>query len=71
MKVGDLLDARGLDLDLDEEDFLISAVLVASIAVPGDESPRLVLGITDGLSSIEQTGLIAAAHATIVQGWQQ
>lgn len=69
--VGDLLDARGLLLDLDTEDFLVSAVIVAAILVPGDDQPRIAIGATDGMGSIEQTGLLAAANTINAAGWAE
>ena len=69
--VGDLLDSRGLVLDLDEGDFLVSAVIVAAIMVPGDDTPRIALGATDGMGSIEQTGLLSAANTINAAGWTE
>ena len=69
--VGTLLDTRGLVLDLDAEDFLVSAVLVAAVMVPGDDMPRIAIGTTDGMGSIEQTGLLAAANTINAAGWME
>jgi hypothetical protein len=69
--VGNLLDSRGLMLDIDAEDFLVSAVLIAAIMVPGDDQPRIAIGSTDGMGSIEQTGLLAAANTINAAGWME
>lgn len=68
-KVGDLLDARGLTLDLDEGDFVVSAVVIAAVMAEGESSPTLTIGSTDGMGAIELTGLISAAKAIDDAGW--
>ena len=68
-KVGDLLDARGLTLDLDEGDFVVSAVVIAAVMAEGESSPSLIIGSTDGMGTIELTGLISAAKAIDDAGW--
>jgi hypothetical protein len=56
------LDAIGVDAELDAEDLLVSAVCVLSVLVPGDNRPRLVLANSEGLSWIEQAGLLRLAE---------
>ena len=69
--IGDILDARGLAIDLDPDDLLVSAVVVAAIMIPGESTPRISIGITEGLGPIEQTGLLAAAKAITESGWAE
>ena len=60
--IGDTLDAMGMRLDLDDGDLISSAVLVAAILVPGDDNPRLTIASTDGMSWINQAGLLRLAE---------
>lgn len=69
IKVGDLLDARGLTLEVDEGDFVVSAIIVAAVMEAGSTEPTLVIGYTEGMSGIEQTGLLTAGQMIMASGW--
>lgn len=56
------LSTLGLDAELDADDFLIGAVCVLSVLVPGDHRPRLVIANSENLSWIEQAGLLRLAE---------
>lgn len=59
MSVG--LDHLGIEVDLDEGDLVASAVLIAKIVKP-DGEVVLAISNSEGVSWIEQLGLLAAAH---------
>ena len=60
--LGQILDNLGVTADLDDDDLIASAVVVMSILVPGDNAPRLTIANNDGMSWIEQAGLLRLAE---------
>lgn len=63
-KVGDLLDTRGLTLELNNGDMLTDAVLIAKV-ITEDGGVRVALGNTEGISWLEQLGLVTAANGIV------
>lgn len=60
--IGQNLDALGIEADLADGDLVSSAVVVLSVLVPGDPNPRLTICNSDGMSWIEQAGLLRLAE---------
>lgn len=60
--IGNVLDALGVYAELDEGDLVCSAVVVLSILVPGERNPRLSIANSDGISWVEQCGLLRLAE---------
>ncbi|GHC37451.1 MULTISPECIES: hypothetical protein [Streptomyces rochei group] len=64
--IGPILDGLGTTIDLDEGDLVASAFVIAKIVeVNGDVSLALVS--SEGLSWIEQNGLLASAQQIVSQ----
>ncbi|MFF0009590.1 hypothetical protein ACFYQT_40050 [Streptomyces tibetensis] len=64
--IGPILDGLGTTIDLDDGDLVASAFVIAKVVEPnGDVS--LALASSDGLSWIEQNGLLASAHQIVNQ----
>jgi hypothetical protein len=61
-RIGDILDAMGVELELDDDDLIASTVVVAAVLVPGDDNPRLTIASTEGMSWINQAGLLRLAE---------
>lgn len=55
--IGDLLNRLGVRADIGHEDLVSSAVVVMSMLVPNERSPRLLIASSEGISWIEQPGL--------------
>lgn len=62
MKIGTLIDSLGVEAEMDDEDLVASAVVVLSILVPDSPHPRLAIANSDGLTWIEQAGLLRLAE---------
>lgn len=60
-KIGPILDGLGVTLDMDDGDLIASAVVLAKV-IDSDGDVSLYIGTSDGLSWIDQLGLLAAAH---------
>lgn len=60
--LGDILNNLGIEADLDSEDLVSTAVVVMSVLVPGDNNPRLSIAVSDGMSWVEQAGLLRLAE---------
>lgn len=60
--IGDILDQLGVDADIDPEDLVSSAVVVLSVLVPGSDHPRLAIANSEGISWIQQAGLLRLAE---------
>jgi len=60
--IGNLIDTLGVRAELNEGDLVSSAVVVMAVLVEGDNSPRLTIASSDGLSWIEQAGLLRLAE---------
>lgn len=67
--VGHLLDSLGVTVDLEDNEHLVDAVLIARLVPFGsdDDTPRLIMSRSDGLDWIGQVGLIHAARAVVDQ----
>lgn len=64
--IGPILDGLGTTIDLDEGDLMASAFVIAKIVEPnGDVS--LSIASSEGLSWIEQNGLLASAQQVVNQ----
>jgi hypothetical protein len=61
-KIGDKLDSLGIEVDLDAGDLVASAVVVMSVLVEGESNPRLTIANSDGMTWIEQAGLLRLAE---------
>lgn len=64
--IGDVLDGLGITLDLDDGDLVASALVLAKV-VGEDGEVSLFVGQSDGLSWLEQIGLVTAAQQVIQQ----
>lgn len=64
--IGPILDGLGATLELDEGDFVVSAFVIAKV-VDKDGEVSLGLSSSDGLSWIDQNGLIASAQQIVNQ----
>lgn len=62
MTIGSLLDSLGVEAELNDGDLVSSAVVVMSVLVEGDSLPRLTIANSDGMSWIEQAGLLRLAE---------
>ena len=61
-QLGNVLDGLGVAVDLDEGDLVCSAIVVLSVLVPGEHNPRLIIANSDGISWVEQAGLLRLAE---------
>ncbi|MFJ8657455.1 hypothetical protein ACIRNU_34595 [Streptomyces rochei] len=64
--IGPILDGLGTTIDLDEGDLVASAFVIAKV-VDSDGDVALTLASSDGLSWIEQNGLLASAQQIVNQ----
>lgn len=60
--IGDILDQLGVQSDVEAEDLVSSAVVVLSVLVPGSDEPRLSIANSEGMSWIQQAGLLRLAE---------
>ena len=60
--IGGILDKLGVAAEVEADDLVASAVVVMAILVPGDSNPRLVIASSEGISWIEQAGLLRLAE---------
>jgi hypothetical protein len=58
--IGPILDGLGVKLDIDDGDLVESAVVLAKVVLP-DGRVSVALSDSEGMSWLEQLGLIAAA----------
>lgn len=65
-KIGEVLDGLGITLDLDDGDLVASALVLAKV-VGEDGQVSLFVGESEGLSWLEQIGLVTAAQQAIQQ----
>lgn len=63
--IGPLLDKLGIQADMDDDDLVSSAVVVLSILVAGDNNPRLCIASNEGISWIEQAGMLRLAERIV------
>lgn len=59
--VGPVIDGLGVTLDLDDDDLVTSALVVAKV-IAADGTVSLFLGESDGLCWIDRAGLLSAAQ---------
>lgn len=64
--IGPILDGLGMTLELDDGDLVASACVIAKV-VDKDGDVSLAMGSSEGLSWIEQNGLISSAQQIINQ----
>lgn len=64
--IGPILDGLGTTIGLDDGDLVASAFVIAKV-VEANGDVSLVLASSDGLSWIEQNGLLASAHQIVNQ----
>lgn len=62
--IGPILDGLGNTLDLDEGDFVVSAFVIAKV-VDADGKVSLGMSASEGLSWIDQNGLLFSAQQII------
>lgn len=60
--LGELLDSLGVEANLDDGDLIASAVVVLSILTPDSNHPRLAIVNSDGMTWIQQAGLLRLAE---------
>ncbi|PVC80615.1 hypothetical protein DBP19_36365 [Streptomyces sp. CS090A] len=65
-KIGDILDRLGVTLDMDDGDLIASALVIAKV-IDADGDAQLAMMTSDGLSWIEQNGLLASAQQVVSQ----
>lgn len=61
-QLGNVLDNLGVTCDLEPTDLVCSAVVVLSVLVEGEHNPRLTIANSDGISWVEQAGLLRLAE---------
>ncbi len=64
--IGPILDGLGTTIDLDEGDLVASAFVIAKVVEPNGEV-TLAIASSEGLSWIEQNGLLASAQQIVNQ----
>jgi hypothetical protein len=64
--IGPILNGLGMNLDLDDGDLVASAFVIAKV-VDKDGDVSLALASSEGLSWIEQNGLLTSAQQIINQ----
>ena len=64
--IGPILDGLGTTLELDEGDLVASAFVIAKV-IDNDGEVTLALASSDGLSWIEQNGLLTSAQQIVNQ----
>ena len=67
--IGQMLDALGVEADLNEGDLVSSAVVVCSVLTEGERQPRLLIATSDGMSTIEEAGLLRIAERIASAGF--
>ena len=60
--IGDRLDALVVAACIDDGDLVTSAMVILSVLEPDDNMPRLCIATSEGLSWIEQAGLLRIAE---------
>lgn len=60
--IGDVLDKLNVRADLEDTDLVCSAVVVLSVLVEGESNPRLTIANSEGISWVEQCGLLRLAE---------
>ncbi|GIF08674.1 hypothetical protein [Actinoplanes siamensis] len=67
---GPILDGLGITLDLEDRDLVVSALVLAKV-VKADGQVVLVIEDSEGMSWLDQLGLVSAADAVIRTGGYQ
>lgn len=65
--IGDLLDSLGVKADLDDEDMVPSAVVLLK-TVSMDSGVAVTIASSEGMSWLDQLGLIEAARLIVTSG---
>lgn len=65
--VAALVEAQGVGIDLEDDDLVSGVVLLAKV-IAADGEVSLTIGASDGMSWLDQLGLIAAADAVCREG---
>ncbi|MFE6412550.1 hypothetical protein ACFVOR_37085 [Streptomyces sp. NPDC057837] len=65
--IGPILDGLGTTIDLDDGDLVASEAFVIAKVVEANGDVSLALASSDGLSWIEQNGLLASAQQIVNQ----
>lgn len=65
-KIGDILDGLGVTLDMEDGDLIASALVIAKV-IDEEGDVSLAMMTSDGLSWIEQNGLLASAQQVVSQ----
>ena len=60
--LGGILDQLNVQADLEDTDLVCSAVVVLSVLVDGEANPRLTIANSEGISWVEQAGLLRLAE---------
>lgn len=60
--IGDLLDNLGVKAEVEDGDLVASAVVVMAIMVEDSNEPRLTIANSEGMSWIQQAGLLRLAE---------
>ena len=68
--IGDNLDALGVEAELADTDLIASALCICSVLEEGQRQPRILITASDGLSVIEQAGLVSLAQRIITDGFE-
>ena len=67
----DVIEHLGIELDLEEEDIVIEALVVAKVKKQSDFGTNLsslVIGVSDTMDYITQVGLLILAKDIVTQG---
>ncbi|GAA3153631.1 hypothetical protein ACFQ0X_43630 [Streptomyces rectiviolaceus] len=65
--IGPILDGLGVSLEVDDGDLIASAVVILKV-LDKDGDAALALATSEGLSWIDQNGLLASAQQIVNQG---
>lgn len=60
---GDIVDQLGTILAIEDTDLPASVLVIATVFRDDERQPRLVIGTSDGMSWVEQAGLLSLAAA--------
>jgi len=70
MKLGDRLDALGVEADLEDAD-LVAGALVLLHVVQSDGTEMMVIAESDGLGRVTSSGMVAGAFAIHQGAWHE
>lgn len=61
-RIGDLVDARGVQITLEEGDIVTNIIIIAEV-ISDDNSSRIVVSSGDGTDWLKEVGMLSMAKA--------